>query len=258
MLAACARNSPRPASRSSSIPARGCRCSTARSCWQFIDTASWVDGQRLRRRSCCRNAPARCRRRLAARVKACRHAWRGRQRRSMPTAARSRSRGRAPTRSSIPTGCGDAYRAGLLYGIMHGLDWETTGRIASLMGAIKIAHAGTQNHRFDAGRIQGPFRAAFGRDLWIPVFDRTCRCDARRTRHRLAPALLLAWLAAFAAHAAADEPVRSRADRIPGRSRRRDDPVRSRAEESRLDITLERIATGGRHDRDRPGARLRH
>jgi len=47
-----------------------------------------------------------------------------------------------------PTGCGDAYRAGLIHGILHGKDWETTGRIASLMGAIKIAQHGTQNHSF--------------------------------------------------------------------------------------------------------------
>ncbi|MDQ7073105.1 MAG: carbohydrate kinase family protein [Gammaproteobacteria bacterium] len=45
-----------------------------------------------------------------------------------------------------PTGCGDAYRAGLLHGIMHDKDWETTGRIASLLGAIKIEQHGTQNH----------------------------------------------------------------------------------------------------------------
>lgn len=45
-----------------------------------------------------------------------------------------------------PTGCGDAYRAGLLHGIMNGKDWEETGRIAAMMGAIKIAHHGTQNH----------------------------------------------------------------------------------------------------------------
>ena len=47
-----------------------------------------------------------------------------------------------------PTGCGDAYRAGLIHGLLHGLDWPTTGRIASLMGAIKIESLGTQNHRF--------------------------------------------------------------------------------------------------------------
>jgi adenosine kinase len=46
-----------------------------------------------------------------------------------------------------PTGCGDAYRAGLLHGIMHGKDWEETGRIAAKLGAIKIAQHGTQNHK---------------------------------------------------------------------------------------------------------------
>lgn len=45
-----------------------------------------------------------------------------------------------------PTGCGDAYRAGLMHGIMHGKDWEETGRIAAKMGALKIAQHGTQNH----------------------------------------------------------------------------------------------------------------
>lgn len=47
-----------------------------------------------------------------------------------------------------PTGCGDAYRAGLLYGLLNDFDWAITGRIASLMGAIKIEHHGTQNHVF--------------------------------------------------------------------------------------------------------------
>ena len=45
-----------------------------------------------------------------------------------------------------PTGCGDAYRAGLLYGIASGWDWPTCGRLASTMGAIKIASRGGQNH----------------------------------------------------------------------------------------------------------------
>ncbi len=47
-----------------------------------------------------------------------------------------------------PTGCGDAYRAGLIHGLLHGLDWQRTGHIAALMGAIKIESRGTQNHRF--------------------------------------------------------------------------------------------------------------
>jgi adenosine kinase len=47
-----------------------------------------------------------------------------------------------------PTGCGDAYRAGLIHGLLRGLDWRQTGRIASLMGTLKIESLGTQNHRF--------------------------------------------------------------------------------------------------------------
>ena len=64
-----------------------------------------------------------------------------------------------------PTGCGDAYRAGLIYGITRQLDWETTGRIASLMGAVKVAHSGTQNHDFGDASLEELFRAAFGRTL---------------------------------------------------------------------------------------------
>lgn len=61
-----------------------------------------------------------------------------------------------------PTGCGDAYRAGLLYGITNGYDWPTTGRIASVLGAIKIASIGGQNHTFTPDEIAQKFEAAFG------------------------------------------------------------------------------------------------
>ena len=61
-----------------------------------------------------------------------------------------------------PTGCGDAYRAGLLFGIVNGFDWPTTGRLASLMGAIKIAHQGGQNHRATAEQIADQFEVEFG------------------------------------------------------------------------------------------------
>ena len=61
-----------------------------------------------------------------------------------------------------PTGCGDAYRAGLLYGLMNDLPWESTGRIASLMGAIKIEHNGTQNHSFDMASFQQRYQDNFG------------------------------------------------------------------------------------------------
>jgi adenosine kinase len=61
-----------------------------------------------------------------------------------------------------PTGCGDAYRAGLLYGIAQGYDWPTTGRLASLLGSIKIAHQGGQNHSFTPAEIETMFESAFG------------------------------------------------------------------------------------------------
>jgi len=72
----------------------------------------------------------------------------------------------APARHLVdPTGCGDAYRSGLLYGLQRGLDWEVTGRIASLMGAIKIEHAGTQNHAFSRADFDARFRETFGFSL---------------------------------------------------------------------------------------------
>ena len=65
-----------------------------------------------------------------------------------------------------PTGCGDAYRAGLLYGIAAGLDWPVTGRLASLLGSIKIAQRGGQNHRFTREEIGQRYRDAFGASPW--------------------------------------------------------------------------------------------
>jgi adenosine kinase len=60
-----------------------------------------------------------------------------------------------------PTGCGDAYRAGLIHGLLNGLDWQTTGRIASLMGALKIESLGTQNHTFTAAEFRQRLAVAF-------------------------------------------------------------------------------------------------
>ena len=67
-----------------------------------------------------------------------------------------------------PTGCGDAYRAGLIHGILRGLDWPTTGRIASLLGALKIAQAGTQNHKFTPAEFMAEYRRQFGASLGQP------------------------------------------------------------------------------------------
>jgi adenosine kinase len=65
-----------------------------------------------------------------------------------------------------PTGCGDAYRAGLLYGIQNGMDWQTTGRLASLLGSIKIASRGGQNHPISRELVADKYHQAFGQNLW--------------------------------------------------------------------------------------------
>ena len=62
-----------------------------------------------------------------------------------------------------PTGCGDAYRAGLIHGLLRGLDWETTGRSASLMGAIKIESRGPAEPRF----TRAEFDRALSGEFWI-------------------------------------------------------------------------------------------
>ncbi len=65
-----------------------------------------------------------------------------------------------------PTGCGDAYRAGLLYGLMHDMDWKTIGQLAGLLGAIKVAHLGTQNHQFDMTDIENRYQNSYGESLF--------------------------------------------------------------------------------------------
>ena len=65
-----------------------------------------------------------------------------------------------------PTGCGDAYRAGLLYGMARGWDWPSSGRLGALMGAIKIAQRGAQNHSTTREQVEARFRRAFGYSPW--------------------------------------------------------------------------------------------
>ena len=64
-----------------------------------------------------------------------------------------------------PTGCGDAYRGGLVYGLMNKLNWEVTGRIAALMGAIKVAHNGTQNHKYSLTEFKEQYKKEFGQSF---------------------------------------------------------------------------------------------
>jgi adenosine kinase len=65
-----------------------------------------------------------------------------------------------------PTGCGDAYRAGLLHGIAAGSDWATTGRLASVLGSIKIASRGGQNHAVSRDSVGSIYHRTFGAYPW--------------------------------------------------------------------------------------------
>ena len=61
-----------------------------------------------------------------------------------------------------PTGCGDAFRSGLIYGISAGWDWHKTGKLASVMGAIKIGFEGGQNHQPTIHEIEALFGQVLG------------------------------------------------------------------------------------------------
>ncbi|HVE49936.1 MAG TPA: carbohydrate kinase family protein [Casimicrobiaceae bacterium] len=65
-----------------------------------------------------------------------------------------------------PTGCGDAYRAGLLYGMAQHWDWEQSGRLASLLGSLKIAARGGQNHAIDRDNVASHYARHFGSRPW--------------------------------------------------------------------------------------------
>ena len=83
----------------------------------------------------------------------------------MPTASEIAIPTPKPEAIVDPTGCGDAYRAGLLYGIARGWDWETAGALASLMGSLKIANRGGQNHRPSREEVSKRFLESFGQSL---------------------------------------------------------------------------------------------
>ena len=103
----------------------------------------------------------------------------------------------APARKLVdPTGCGDAYRAGLLYGIANRLDWEVTGRLAAVMGSVKIEHSGGQNHAYDRVEVADRFAEAVGvldfyhasQHLWV-LAEALHRQDAFRRQGQDAPGI---------------------------------------------------------------------
>ena len=66
-----------------------------------------------------------------------------------------------------PTGCGDAYRAGIVSGILNGYDWHLSGRVANLMGAICAESGGSQNHIFSVEEFIARYRSSYNESIEI-------------------------------------------------------------------------------------------
>lgn len=76
----------------------------------------------------------------------------------------------APISEAVdPTGCGDAYRAGLLFGLANKLDWEQCGKLGAVCGAIKIESSGTQGHRFNTQQFAQRYKDAFHEDYPLAI-----------------------------------------------------------------------------------------
>ncbi|MDH7488972.1 MAG: carbohydrate kinase family protein [Anaerolineae bacterium] len=67
-----------------------------------------------------------------------------------------------PSTLCEPTGVGDAYRAGIIKGMLRGYSWETTGRIASLAATYVLEKHGTQNHHYTRDEFVARYRQTFG------------------------------------------------------------------------------------------------
>lgn len=71
----------------------------------------------------------------------------------------------SPSKIVDPTGCGDAYRAGIVYGMLAKLPWGLSGRIASLLASHKIAHSGGQTHRLSLDEFKADFKKRVGQEF---------------------------------------------------------------------------------------------
>lgn len=70
-----------------------------------------------------------------------------------------------PEKIADPTGCGDAYRAGMLYGLERGWEAADACRLGSILGALKIAHNAPQHHDFDIEQVKQRFESEFGKPM---------------------------------------------------------------------------------------------
>ncbi len=68
------------------------------------------------------------------------------------------------TRVADPTGVGDAFRGGLLKGMMHQAPWDVCGRLGALAATYCIEEVGTQNHKFTRADFLARYEKVFGKD----------------------------------------------------------------------------------------------
>lgn len=61
-----------------------------------------------------------------------------------------------------PTGTGDAYRAGIIKGVLHNFSWEFTGRLGALAATYALEEYGTQSHRYTLAEFIERFKQEFG------------------------------------------------------------------------------------------------
>jgi adenosine kinase len=71
----------------------------------------------------------------------------------------------APERVVDPTGCGDAYRSGILYALLRDLPLEHGARLGSLMGSLKVANPGPQSIEIELPELKARFEREFGEAL---------------------------------------------------------------------------------------------
>ena len=115
---------------------------------RFVEQASWVARQRLRGAMLCERTGHDAGNAVAlAPARRGRHARRAKAARSGSKASAHAVPGVAASAVVDPTGCGDAFRAALLYGLERGWPLERCAALGNRIGALKIASRGGQNHR---------------------------------------------------------------------------------------------------------------
>lgn len=60
-----------------------------------------------------------------------------------------------------PTGCGDAFRAGILFGLVRHWEWSAILELGAILGAIKVETVGTQRHCCDLETVHARWREAY-------------------------------------------------------------------------------------------------